>query len=693
MLVTGATGLLGNYFVEASLNRYEVVGISRKTAFRPPCSSNRHLDLTNSASTLLLLNKLRPEVIVNSAALTNVEQCEAEPARAWAMNVEAAKRLASWSAENRAKLVQISTDSVFDGTRGNYRESDEPCPLNVYARTKFAAEKTVQSCCPDALTIRTNFFGWSQQGASLAEWMLAKLIRSEPFCAFTDVSFSPLFAKQLAEFTLELILRNACGVFHVAARESCSKHELAVLLARAFHLNETLIKPIRVDEFPFRARRSRDTSLSVEKIVAHFGHEMPTVKEQVEAMRQALPLSNHLEDAPHEVARWSLSMARILYVTQGYCSHDRRFLTRLAEMEHEIYFQPCEATSVQSDLPRVNGSIRWQPPLSGEKLSPATSAWLTAALRFRRLLRELNPDLVHAGPVQSGGFFAALSRFHPFLVMSWGSDVLSVPEQSAALKQITCFVLRHADAAIADCHSVRQRIAQLGEMPSNRIVTLPWGVQLDTFRPRVSTLQLRRQLGLTNYKVVITVRDFEPIHATPLLLAALKIILQQSPEIRVLMLGDGSLRSSVEVFIQANHLQSKINLAGRVPERMLPDYFAEANLYVSATPCDGSSISMLEAMACGLPVVVPENEGNREWVTDGENGWLFSAGDPKALANKILRALEDDSARDVAGRANVQIARERADWERNFTKVAGLYDKLLVNRNIRRPCHARLQNR
>lgn len=386
-------------------------------------------------------------------------------------------------------------------------------------------------------------------------------------------------------------------------------------------------------------------------------------------------------------------MARILYVSQGYCTHDRRFLKRMAEMEHEIFFLPCAAASIQSDLPRVDAPVQWLPPLARGELSPGTRDWLAAAKRFDRLVHKIAPDLIHAGPVQTGGFFGALSGFHPLLAMSWGSDVLLTPEKSSALNQITRFTLRRADAAIADCQAVRRRITEYSSLPMGRIVTFPWGVDLEQFRPRASSLDLRGRLGWTKCKVVITARALEPPYGTCVLLQAIKILLQQREDARVLILGDGSSRKSVETFIRTNHFESKIHLAGRVPEEMLPDYFAEADSYASAAPCDGSSISLLQAMACGLTVIVPENEGNGEWVTDDENGWLFPAGNAEALAKQLIAALRDDAARAVAGRANVEIARERADWRRNFARLSEAYDCLLGAKIARRSPNAQLQNR
>ncbi len=370
-------------------------------------------------------------------------------------------------------------------------------------------------------------------------------------------------------------------------------------------------------------------------------------------------------------------MARVLYVSQGYCTHDRRFLERLVRF-HEIWFLPCEGTSVQRGLCLPAG-IQCLSPLSDCKLSPGTNSWTAVTNRFQQIVHEIAPDLVHAGPIPLGGYLTALAGFHPALMMSWGSDML-FPDESASAKEIVQFSLQHCDMAIADCEAVRRRIVELGGLAAERIVTLPWGVDLKVFRPKRSSLGIREKLGWSDCKVIISTRALDPVYSPFVLLQAMKRVFRARSDTRVLILGDGSLRKAVEAYVQANGLSICAHLASQVSENLLADYFAEADLYVSATECDGSSISLLEALACGLAPIVADGFGNREWIKNGENGWLYPAGDDQALAQAILTALADDDARRIAGEANIQIARARADWNRNFPRILAAYEQLLHER-------------
>lgn len=387
-------------------------------------------------------------------------------------------------------------------------------------------------------------------------------------------------------------------------------------------------------------------------------------------------------------------MARILYVSEGYSTHDRRFLEKLAESGHKGWHLPCAADPWRRESKSLPKGIHLLAPLSRKPISPGNLNWIRAALRFRCVVREVQPEIVHAGPVQTGGFLAALSGFHPLLIMSWGSDVLAVAEKSAWMRWITKFTLGRADMALGDCKAVQERISALGQLPQERIVTFPYGIDCGVFQSKVSELRLRQKLGWDGCRVVISTRAFEASYGTMIFLGAIRGVLAKRSDVRVLMLGDGSLRRQVEAFIEASGLKGKIHLAGQVEENTLADYFAEADLYVSAAYCDGSSISLLQAMGCGLPVIVTDGFGNREWVIHHENGWLYPAANADVLAATVLEALDEDELRVAMGKTNAEAVRSRANWELNFGKLLAAYDKLLFPTVVKEvKTYAQLSNR
>ncbi|HLJ41186.1 MAG TPA: SDR family oxidoreductase [Candidatus Acidoferrales bacterium] len=289
LLITGVTGLLGSNLIWQAAESYEVIGWSRScTAMPSGCAMDR-VDLANVDITTRRLHERRPDVIVHCAAMTDVERCEREPDVARVVNVEATRILARWCAQHGARFVFISTDSVFDGSWGHYSEEDRPAPVNEYARTKLAAEAVVTGLLPDALILRTNFYGRNfKQKLSLAEWMLEKLARRERLPAFADVRFNPLLASHLGRIILDLIAHGAKGVFHAAARDECSKYEFALLIAKVFGLQADEARPELVGDFGFAAQRPRNATLAVDKISRFLGREMPSVEEGLQSFKQSL---------------------------------------------------------------------------------------------------------------------------------------------------------------------------------------------------------------------------------------------------------------------------------------------------------------------------------------------------------------------------------------------------------------------
>jgi glycosyltransferase involved in cell wall biosynthesis len=371
-------------------------------------------------------------------------------------------------------------------------------------------------------------------------------------------------------------------------------------------------------------------------------------------------------------------MGKVLYFSHGYTTHDFRFLEGLARTSYEIWFLSMTSPSDGSEHRSLPFGVHSLPPLLPHDKIQGPVRWLSAIWKLRKCLRKLRPDLVHAGPVPTAGFLAALCGCHPLLLQSWGSDLLVTADQTLLQRWIARFALRHADMVFADCQAVQEKASQLAPLRLDQFILFPWGVDLSKFFPRPSTVSIRKQQGWEKKYVIIHTRGFEPIHGPLVFLESMRRVLTQRTDIGVLMLGGGSLRPKAEVLLREWKIEDHFYLPGRVSHPQLPDYFNEANLYVSTTFSDGSSISLLEAMACGLPAIVVDRYGNPEWIRPGINGWLYPAGDAGALAQAILDALENESLRRSMSSANVILVKDRADWARNFAKLPAAYARLIA---------------
>jgi glycosyltransferase involved in cell wall biosynthesis len=374
---------------------------------------------------------------------------------------------------------------------------------------------------------------------------------------------------------------------------------------------------------------------------------------------------------------------RILYFSRDYSTHDHRFLAALAHAGHQAFFLRLERRGPQLEdrpLPPGVAAVAWAGGRGPARLRDAPRLYFS----LRQVLARVRPDLVHAGPIQTAGLLAAASGFHPLVAVSWGSDLLRDADRNEVWRLATRFTLNRAQVLVGDCQTVRLKAEALG-FPPERIVTFPWGVDLEHFSPNgsaetpspepagPSAADLRARLGWQDAFVLLSTRGWEPVYGVEVLARAFVQAARQRPELRLVLLGGGSLAPALRrIFLQGGVL-AQVHFGGQVSQRELPDLFRSADLYVSASRSDGSSISLLEALACGTPALVSDIPGNREWITPGEQGWWFPDGDAEALAGAMLAALAARASLPVMGRAARALAQSRADWDRNFQELLRAY--------------------
>jgi glycosyltransferase involved in cell wall biosynthesis len=280
---------------------------------------------------------------------------------------------------------------------------------------------------------------------------------------------------------------------------------------------------------------------------------------------------------------------------------------------------------------------------------------------MKRVLNELKPDLVQAGPLQTVALLVAMTGFQPLISMSWGYDLLIDAERNFFYRWATRYALRKSAVMLGDCNTIRQKAISYG-MSDERIVTFPWGVDLQQFSP------LDKKPNHDTFTLLST-RSWEPVYRVDILAQAFAIAACQNPSLRLVMLGNGSMKDRlVQIFQEADVLE-QVSFPGQISQENLPPYYHRADIYICASHSDGTSISLLEALACGKPVIMSDIPGHREWVTPGVQGWLFPDGDAQTMAQFILKATENREQLIEMGCAARQLAEQRADWNKNFPEL------------------------
>jgi L-malate glycosyltransferase len=358
---------------------------------------------------------------------------------------------------------------------------------------------------------------------------------------------------------------------------------------------------------------------------------------------------------------------RILYFSNDYSPHDHRFLSALSETEHQVHYVRLERGPRQIEdrpVPENIEQVLW----AGGQKSFEWRDLPKLTFDFRRLMLKIKPDLVHAGPIQTCAFIAVLSGFRPILAMSWGFDLMQDVHRNRWWEFATRYTLKRSTFFTSDAQVTRDKAVAYGMNPE-RTVVFPWGVDLKHFAP--STTNRLPSTGLT----ILCNRSWEPRYGVDVLAKAFVKVAQQREDVGLILLNGGSQAQVIRQILMGGGVLERVHFSGQISQSDMPNWYHMADLYISPSHVDGSSVSLMEALACGLPVLVSDIPANLEWVTDGQNGWVFPDGDVQALTDKILAVAARRESLPEIGRAARRSAQDRADWNRNVHKLFTAYEQ------------------
>ena len=265
ILINGAYGQLGEACIKNLKLHFNIISAGRHTS-----DEGVQLDITDAATTEKVLAEIRPDLILNLAAMTNVDGCETNPKMAEAINVGGVKNLCK---NFEGHFIQISTDYVFDGTDGPYAEEDETNPISVYGQTKLAADKWLTNNHPKVTIFRANVvYGYTKRTkASFVKWVVDSLSDGKPIRVVDDQWNNPTWTESIATVIKVLIEKEALGLYHYGDKEYMNRYEFAHLIAKVFDLDTSLISPISTADLKQPAPRPLKSGLKTEKIESALG--------------------------------------------------------------------------------------------------------------------------------------------------------------------------------------------------------------------------------------------------------------------------------------------------------------------------------------------------------------------------------------------------------------------------------------
>ena len=294
LLITGASGLYGSKLAQ----------IATKKQHQVYAAHNQHettqgipiqLDISDKNQVEKTIQTVNPDVVVHAASLTDVDKCELNKEIAWKINVEGTRNVAQATETNKAFLLYVSTDYLFDGKKGYYKETDKPAPINYYGLTKLKAEEQVKNITTKYCIARPSVIYGATPAAgkvNFALWLLNKLQNKESAKIFTDQWNSPTLNTSLAEMTLEIAERQITGIYHLSGATRINRFDFATVLAKTFNMDTSLIIPTETKELSLPAKRPKDSSLNTAKAQQELKNQPLQITQALEKLRtelQAIP--------------------------------------------------------------------------------------------------------------------------------------------------------------------------------------------------------------------------------------------------------------------------------------------------------------------------------------------------------------------------------------------------------------------
>jgi glycosyltransferase involved in cell wall biosynthesis len=249
------------------------------------------------------------------------------------------------------------------------------------------------------------------------------------------------------------------------------------------------------------------------------------------------------------------------------------------------------------------------------------------------------------------------------------------------MQWITRYTLKRSAFFTSDARVRRDKAVAFGMDPEETVI-FPWGIDLKHFHPKPASVKRKSKnqkisKSASQQITLFCSRTWETIYGVDVLVKAFVKVAANNPKVNLILLGGGSQGPKIRKILMNAGMLERVLFGGQIGQRDLPRWYHMSDLYISPSHVDGSSVSLMEALACGLPCLVSDIPGNREWVEDGVNGWLFRDGDADDLAEKILYAIKNRRSFKRIGEAARQTAEQKADWEKNFGKLLQAYEKVI----------------
>ena len=267
ILITGGSGFVGGHVIDQALGEWEIYATYQKHPFTIKGVNSIQLDLENDEKIFKAVKDIQPDVMVHTAACSDIDLCEKNKIRTFRINSEVTAQLAQLSTQIGCRMIYISSDMVYDGEKGNYSETDKTQPISVYGKSKLVGEENVIAYASNYAIARLALvYGPPKTGSnSFSEKILERVRRGKTMPLFTDQYRSPILVSNAAEALLELAESDFNGILNLGGSEKVDRYSFGLQLAEVRGFDRSILKPVSMSEVSFGVQRPRDISMDVSK--------------------------------------------------------------------------------------------------------------------------------------------------------------------------------------------------------------------------------------------------------------------------------------------------------------------------------------------------------------------------------------------------------------------------------------------
>lgn len=342
-----------------------------------------------------------------------------------------------------------------------------------------------------------------------------------------------------------------------------------------------------------------------------------------------------------------------------------RYFTGRGNEVHLISFRNADIKDAHVHFLNPHGFVSINPVAS----LLSKMGYLLWTRKIKRLIKKINPDILHAHWATSYGLVGALSRHHPFILSTWGFDVTESPRNSRIMKKIVEYSLKKSDVITATSHMLTSETAKY-EYTGKRIHTVPFGVDTHHFTP-VSNEPTGEPLSIG------IVKALEREYGVEYLIGAFAKVRKMGYNVRLLIVGDGSLWGELKALVTDLKISDSVEFTGSLANNIIPQYLRRMDIFVVPSLSESFGVSALEASACEIPVIASNVGGLPEVVVDGETGYLVPPRNEAAIAEKIIKLIEEPELRQNLGANGRKFVLENYEWNSCARKMEEIYERIL----------------